>query len=68
VSILARLAGYSEKVDVDVSGLIRHVRALSDVELEARLRSVESDLQSLVHPIEKDQKTTLDVQINQEVT
>lgn len=67
VSILARLAGYSEKVDVSVSGLIQHVRALSDVELESRLKIVNQELQSVVDMPANGPKTTIDVQVNQEV-
>ena len=65
VAILARLTGYSEKIDVDVSGTIRHVRELSDVDLAKRLEQIESDLQSLVEGTEKKEIITIEAQAKQ---
>jgi hypothetical protein len=45
VAIFGRLAGYSEKIEVE-SNLAREINTLSDAEVLARLESVERELES----------------------
>ena len=41
VMILAKLSGFSEKIDLAVTGSIAHVHLLSDVELEKRIKHLQ---------------------------
>lgn len=68
VAIMARLAGFSDKVDVSVSGLVQHVRALSDIDLDKRLREIEDQLLQVVDQPRNDGNLTIDTQPNQSVT
>jgi hypothetical protein len=54
LAIAGRLAGYSERLDVDVSGEIQHVHQLSDLALEAEIQELEARLSTLhtaPHPL-----------------
>ena len=47
LAIAGRLAGYSEKLDVDVSGELLHAHTLSDAELEAKIAALTHQLHAL---------------------
>src|SRR4029453_13497807 len=43
VAVAGRLAGYTERSEMDVSGTIHHVHHLSDAELDARILALEAE-------------------------
>jgi hypothetical protein len=46
-SMLSKMAGYSERMEVDVTGELHHVHQLSDMELDAELKALDAKLASL---------------------
>jgi len=47
LAIVGRLAGYSERVEVEGSLDVHHLHQLSDLELEARLQELDAKLKAL---------------------
>lgn len=47
LAIAGRLAGYTEKLDVEVSGALLHLQTLSDAELEAKIAALTHQLHAL---------------------
>jgi len=50
LAIAGRLAGYTEKLEVDVTGEVTHLHQLSDLELEMRIHELEGKLKALGPP------------------
>jgi hypothetical protein len=50
LAIAGRLAGYTEKLEVDVTGEVTHLHQLSDLELAMRIQELEAKLKALGHP------------------
>jgi hypothetical protein len=50
LTMLGRLSGYTEKLEVDVAGEIHHLHQLSDLELEAELVRLQARLDQLPAP------------------
>lgn len=46
-TMLSRLSGYSDKLEVDVTGEITHLHQLSDLELEQRVLDLDRKLKAL---------------------
>jgi hypothetical protein len=51
LAIAGRLAGYTEKLEVDVTGDVTHVHHLSDLELELRIHELDARLKALGPPL-----------------
>jgi hypothetical protein len=49
-AMLGKLSGFSDRLEVDVSGELHHVHHLSDLELEAELTQLEQKIASLPKP------------------